>query len=182
MINHCLENNIQIAICHTQKVISQAKQNQTTEQRLKSNQATYKPHDIFSAGTCELIEVEKDGRMYLNIHMQNRYKSVKEIQTLPFHIHECELYEDRDETEEEFQLATELKRSLLQHLILVTKDNLELQQLLKSEIWQQKPLKEFSLELFSLIGFEADIQQNLLSLNSAVERLDLAVSLILNER
>jgi len=178
MMNYCLENKLQIAICHTRKVIRPANKNQTMEQALKSNQATYKPFEIFSAGECELIDITDDGRMYLNIHIKNRYRSLREKQTLPFLIHECEIFADRQETNEELNQAQELQQTLLKQLLKLTQENPSLQAHLASESWQQKPLKAFSLELFSLVSFDPDVQQEILSTNSIIERLQLASNLI----
>jgi len=55
MVSDCVENNRLLGICHTQKELHSAKENQPIQEALQSNQATYKPFDIFSAGECELI-------------------------------------------------------------------------------------------------------------------------------
>lgn len=92
MIQHCLDHQMLLGICHTKKLLTPAKTDQTVEKALQSNQARYKPFEVFSAGECELLKTLEDGRMYLNIHMQSRYKSIKEVQAIPFLVYECDIY------------------------------------------------------------------------------------------
>merc|ERR1712157_548154 len=72
MVQHCLEHQMPLAVCHTQKVLRQAERKDTLDEMLNSNQSTYKPELVFSAGPCELLQTLDDGRMALQVNMQQR--------------------------------------------------------------------------------------------------------------
>lgn len=101
MINDAVSERRMIGVCHTQKEISPAKKDQTITQALHSNQATYAPCEVFSAGFCEIVETTSDGRIYANISMQHRYQLLDEIQTLPYRIVSCSEVTDLDQDNEE---------------------------------------------------------------------------------
>jgi len=86
MILYCLENDSLQGIWHTKKVVSEGKKGQPLEVALPSNQGTYKPHTIFSAGKCELLKTLDDGRLYLLVHMESRFQAFEKQQVLPFNI------------------------------------------------------------------------------------------------
>ncbi|MBT6793443.1 MAG: ATP-dependent protease, partial [Gammaproteobacteria bacterium] len=65
-----------IGVCHTRKQIRAAPQLKTTEEALSTNQATYLPYEIFSAGPCRIIETLDDGRIHAAIEMKARYRVV----------------------------------------------------------------------------------------------------------
>ena len=50
-----------MGICHTTGVVHAVDNQQTKEEALNSNQATYKPCDIFSAGPVDLLQEFDDG-------------------------------------------------------------------------------------------------------------------------
>lgn len=178
MIHYCVENNQLLGICHTRKMISPGKQGLSLEQALQSNQATYQPYDIFTAGTCELMDTTDDGRLYLNVHMQQRYRTVSEKQTLPFLIYHCEKYQDKTATPVENKQAEALKKTLLYRLQQLTDKNPFLQNRFSSGEWHDKPVKAFSFEIFAILSFLPELQQQILSMQSASERLQTAIQII----
>ena len=63
MARHCLKNHLPMGVCHTEKVLHAPDNDQSLEKALHTNQSTYKPCDIFSAGPVTLLEELEDGRM-----------------------------------------------------------------------------------------------------------------------
>ena len=98
LVHESVEHDRMVAVCHTQKIISVARQDQTLEQALSSNQATYQPREIFSAGPCKIIETTSDGRIMVEIRLSHRLKLTGEVQSLPYRIATCELVKDEDLT------------------------------------------------------------------------------------
>jgi len=182
MINHCLEQNSPVAICHTQSVISPGRPADNMREALSSNQATYRPYDVFSAGYCELIETTADGRMYLNIHICERYRRGEEIQQLPYPIYACEVFSDQLPTVQERRENQQLKEKIIHRLSAIAMADKELDnripQLLATAEWQQMMAEDFSFRLFGLIRFDADILQNCLEMDSAGERLNFVLALL----
>ncbi len=170
MVCHCIETNTFMAVCHTKKKIRDSKPRQSIEESLKSNQATYLPFRVFSAGECELIETLPDGRMYINVHLKKRFKALEEVQTLPFSLWLCEEYRD-EASEFDLSEAIQLKEKIIQRLSELTNDATAIKQRLQSEEWNDKVMSDFSFELFSLIRFSGNYLQNILEKKSVVERL-----------
>jgi Lon protease-like protein len=178
MIKHCLDNDMLLGVCHTQKIVSPAKQDQSIDEALQTNQATYKPYNIFSAGKCELLKTLEDGRMYLKVNMESRYKAIKEIQTLPFTVFKCEPYYDKPIDQSCLAEAEITKEKVLKRLQVMTNNIPDAQELLLSEEWVDKELSDFSFEIFGLLQFDADLQQEILEMTSIKQRLDYLLDLL----
>ena len=170
MVKYCIDTNTYLAICHTQKRIHAPKSGQSIAESLNSNQATYLPYKIFSAGECQLVETLEDGRMYVNIHLKQRFQAKEEVQTLPFSIWHCEEYNDRDVIYDKTE-AEQFKQKILARLIILTKDSKELSNMLKSQEWIEKNVISFSFEVFSLVRFPGNYLQNILEKQNVLERL-----------
>lgn len=178
MVRFCLENDSLLGIAHTQKVLSDTKStsDDSLEKRLSSNQSTYKPHLVFSAGRCELLKTLDDGRLYLQVHMESRFRIVSELQTLPYSVVSCERYDDLAvDTLDEVELA---KEKVQRRLLAILSDVPQLQTLLLSQEWQEKSPIDFSFEVFSLLQFDADLRQTMLEMRSPQERLYSLLELI----
>ena len=117
MINHCLETGMPVAICHTQKELSPRKETQDLREALNSNQATYRPYPVFSAGTCLLKDRLDDGRLIVDVNIQARYRLGEERQLLPYQIYECEVFNDRPLSEQEDAACTELRDKICYRLM-----------------------------------------------------------------
>ena len=79
-----------MGVCHSEKVLHANTRAQTTEEALNSNQSTYKPCEVFSAGPVELLEELADGRLLIQVHTDTRLRLREEKQVLPFSIWACE--------------------------------------------------------------------------------------------
>lgn len=182
MIQYCLKTETPLAICHTEKQLSPGKQTDTLEQALSSNQATYRPHDVFSAGRCELLETAEDGRMLLNVHIERRYRLGQQVQLLPYQIYECAEFEDRALSADDAHECIALRDKILHRLGALAHADPALrksvQQLAESEEWQAKTDGQFSLALFGIVQFDPALMQEILELDSAPQRLAYTLSLL----
>lgn len=172
MVSDCVENNRLLGICHTQKELHSAKENQPIQEALQSNQATYKPFDIFSAGECELIKTLEDGRLYLHVNLVQRYKITRELQTLPYIIAQCEAVNDALADSAVFDEAALYQEKILARLSALTAHIPKVPKLLNSDEWKHKDPLKFSFEIFDLLDFESEYLQNILEMRSPVERLE----------
>lgn len=178
MVQDCIDSNRPLAVCHTEKVVHPARDDVPAEQALQMNQATYKPVTVASAGLCEVVKTLDDGRLLINVHLQQRYRLLNETQTLPFSIYNAEPLLDQPLSSPDMAEAIELKDKLLHRLIALTKDRVEIQQMLSTEEWQQKAIEPFSYEIFSILMTDADIMQHILELESPMLRLKTALDLL----
>lgn len=177
MIHDSVAAQRRIGVAHVRKTISDPKINPRAplEERLNANQKTYLQHDIFSAGFAKIIETLPDGRMAVEIEMDGRYKSVEEIQSLPYRILNCEPFADievDDGDDESAELQQQLQREL--HQILITKlgsEHPELGRVLADPKWVDQSVEEYSFRIYSVIGFEPDLMQKVLELRKPSERI-----------
>ncbi|MFT6389086.1 MAG: Lon protease-like protein [Cellvibrionaceae bacterium] len=178
MIDYCLENDTLLGIAHTQKVVRDAKPGQVLEEALQSNQATYKPFPVFSAGRCELLKVLDDGRLYLHVHMESRFLAVAEEQTLPFTICRCDSFIDRPVEANQVEEIDQLKEKVVTRLLAMTSNVPDIHNLLQSEKWTSKRASDFSFAIFGLLQFEPGLQQDILEMSSAKERLNCLLGIL----
>ena len=178
MVRQCIDQNLLMGVCHTEKVLHRKEREQTLEQALNSNQTTYKPQGIFSAGPVELLEELEDGRMLIQVNNEVRLQLGEEKQTLPFGIWACEELVDKalDETGE---LALNQSQSkILQRLLAVTHGNEDAQDMLNSVHWRAMPAQTFSFAVAGLLGMPPETSQALLEMTSAQMRLDTVLEMI----
>ena len=169
MVTDCLNSSRIIGVCHTKKEISPAPRNQTVEETLSANQATYKPFDIFSAGECEIIEETSDGRILANIYIANRYIARSEVQTLPYRIVSAELLEDEPLDENLEALCASVHKIFL---ALIKKQNPSLAAEINESNWPKLSPSAYSFKLFQFIRLEPNLMQSLLASTSAKSRLE----------
>ena len=181
MINDCVDNNRLLGICHTQKELRSAKPDQPIQEALQSNQATYKPFEVFSAGSCEIIKTLDDGRIYLHVDLNNRYQIKSEIQTLPYMIADCEPVDDEDLTEEVLKETVLYQEKIIARLSAITAHIPKVGELLNSDEWKNKDPIKFSFEIFGLLDFESEYLQEILEMRSPLGRLDFLLSNLNNQ-
>jgi Lon protease-like protein len=117
LVKDCLDDGRMIGVCHTRKTIRDAPKNQTASEMLNSNQATYQPQEVFSAGPCKLIDTTPDGRLLAEIHIEQRLIIKTEKQTLPYRIVTCELMTDEANSKPDWN-PTDFSFSVFQYLRL----------------------------------------------------------------
>lgn len=178
MIKHCLEHKMPVAICHTEKILHHSEHHEDLEEALSSNQDTYKPKSVFSAGQCELYETLEDGRMLINVHVDKRYKLKNLIQTLPFNIAECDELKDEVLSEKDFQELEQLKDKVMHRLLALASDEPDVQEVLNSQGWKDMTPLEFSFAVFGLIRLDPNDQQAILEQTQAIQRLKIMLDVL----
>lgn len=163
-----------IAVCHTLKEIRPAKTDQSVKDALSSNQATYEPQPIFSAGLCQVMETTPDGRIYINIRMERRLRYLSEIQTLPYRIVSCEGVDDLvvSSTDSSERAAT-LQRQIVGEIRnLLGKQSPTALAQFDTDQWLDMDNRDFSFRVFQLLRLDPDTMQAVLEMTSPVDRLE----------
>ena len=177
MVEECVKNNRMMGICHTESVLSPGNPNQTLEEALSTNQATYQPYLIFSAGKVIVETTLPDGRILINVDLQGRYRAQHQTQESPYAIYECIEYQDRPIPEDEMILAEDLQGIIVDKMIEVSKQT-QMGGLQNFEHWRLMGPSEFSFQLFGIIKTNGDILQQVLQCRSPLERLNIARQLL----
>ncbi len=174
LVKDCLEHNRLLGVCHTRKTIRDAPRNQSAEEMLNSNQATYQPQEVFSAGPCRLIETTSDGRILAEIHVEQRLVIKTEKQTLPYKIVLCD--ELKDEPDSDQIDSSELMKKIVDALVpLIAKQSSAVAEQLKTNVMDPTT---FSFEVFQFLRFDPDVMQTILETQSTAKRLELIWQII----
>jgi Lon protease-like protein len=183
MIKDCVRSRIKIGVCHVEDIISQAPKNQDPANVLNSNQSTFKPKDVFSAGLCTIDDVTADGRFKVHIDMDSRYKIISVDQELPYVICMCERYEDT-ESEEQTDYTSTLRHKIDSFLIdyaTKAKDQFFISYL-NSDDWKSLSDTDYSFKIFEKIKLQGNLAQEALEKKTPYQRLKvLEETLKLNE-
>ena len=193
LVHDCIEADRMIGVCHTIKPIHQpaAQQNaraatpENLEKMLNSNQTTYKPHQVFSAGPCEILETLPDGRLLANVSINIRLELIEELQSLPYRVVSCKAVLDESPPPQTLDnsgvksLEGELQSKVHQRFIqLVEPENAELAKELATSVWTDMTPAQYSFQIFQCLRFDADVMQHILEARSARERLSSIWSLL----
>lgn len=179
LVHECVENERLVAVSHTLKTIHEpSRPQQSTEEALRSNQATYKPQQVFSAGRCEILETTPDGRLLATITMTHRLTLIKDIQSLPYRIALCSVLKDRDEAS--WDDETRALQSTIHDRLneLVSAENEDLAAELRQSDWLTLDPEAYSYSIFQVLRFPADIMQYLLEIDSIAGRLEALAGLL----
>jgi Lon protease-like protein len=169
MVDDSLETGRMIGITHTRKQIHAGRRHESVQEALASNQATYQPHEVFSAGPCEVIERTEDGRIHAIIHAEKRLRLGQELQTLPYRIVEAEEVYDEQECEDE---SRDIQRAVNDRLLELIGDKDERLLLrIESEEWKHQAPAAYSFRVFQYLRFEPELMQSILESTRASERL-----------
>ena len=120
LVKDCLDEKRRIGVCHIKSVLHKGERKENLEDKLKSNQDTYEPQEIFSAGFAELRETTEDGRFMVNVHMDGRYELQERLQEVPYQIYKCKAYTD---TEVDSPQAQEKREALDRFLLKFADQN-----------------------------------------------------------
>lgn len=178
MVRHCLDNGMFIGVCHTEKILHADGKPQTLEEALGSNQATYKPVDIFSAGPVTLLEELEDGRMLVQVDNEVRLQLAEEKQTLPFSIWSCEELPDEPRGREAEAKLEQSQAKILNRLLALTHGDEHAQTMLNSVYWQAMPAHKFSFAVAGFLHLPPETAQPLLEMTNAQHRLDTVLEMI----
>ncbi len=169
MIDDSVDTGRMIGVCHTKKEIRPAPSDQSVPEALTQNQATYQPHEVFSAGKCDIVERMPDGRILINIDVQARYTVKEEIQTLPYRIVKADQLDDEPPSEDLQPLCAAIQDLLLS---LITAKNPEVAAQIKGERWTALSPEVFSFKVFQVLQLEPDLMQSLLASTNTQQRLE----------
>lgn len=179
LVQDCLRDERMLGVSHTSKTIHEPRPKETLEESLRSNQATFQPQEIFTAGPCELLETLEDGRMLIQVDMSERLSLVEEIQSLPYRIVTCRRLEDEPIADEE--AARALQGAVHACLIdLVRDQNPESTGTLEDPVWASMDPAEYSFRIFQILRFDADLMQEVLEMTEPEARLECLQSLLGN--
>ncbi len=182
MVKDSVDLSRMIAVCHTKKEIRPAKDEQSMQDALKNNQATYEPCDVFSAGSCEIIDTTNDGRIYIDIAMSKRLQLVNEIQTLPYKIVACRELEDISGLASDKELKKH-QQSIINSIVnLIGKHNPAKLGEFDTDQWLDLSSTEFSFKVFQILRLDVEIMQSILEATSELERLKMVDSLVHPEK
>jgi len=171
MVRYCIDNDVMMGVCHTQGIVRDITRMQTGEDALNSNQSTYKPCDIFSAGKVELHEELDDGRMGIMVHFETRLALKQVRQILPFNIWACDLYEDEPLEDDNLVNLRQAHEKVMQRLLVLGHGNDDFQKMLTSEQWQNLSAVEFSFMVNGLFDMPAEKKQEILEMTQPQQRL-----------
>ena len=194
LVNDSVTDKRMIGVCHTVKAIHEPHRRkglkgskgsgggdaspQDLEKMLNSNQTTYKPQPVFSAGHCEIIETLPDGRMLANVQVSQRLTLIEERQSLPYRIVMCEpLIDDQDA--ESNQRAPELQTQVHKKFVeLIEQENPEMATELKKPSWLDLSPADYSFKIFQCLRLDADLMQHVLEQREPAERLNVLWQLL----
>lgn len=178
MIRYCIKHKLPLAICHTEKTIHHTQVSANKQDALNQNQDTYEPVKFFGAGRCELVSTTDDGRLLVNVYIDQRLQLIEQEQMLPFMIAKCKPVMDVSLTDDEAVQAKQLKEKILHRLVALSGEDQELLKRLESDTWKQQSPHGFSFEVFTVIQLPAEIQQALLEERSTLNRLQTLLNII----
>ncbi|GAB5453619.1 MAG: LON peptidase substrate-binding domain-containing protein [Halioglobus sp.] len=178
MVRYCMENTVPLGICHTEKLLHANDREQTREEALNSNQDTYKPHEIFSAGPVRLLDEMDDGRLMVSVETDTRLVLAEEKQTLPFAVWSCEELADNvlePHQEEEICLWRE---KIIKRLLAVTHGHEAVQEHLRSNYWQELSHQQFGFAVAGRLGMDPETAQALLGTTDTAYRLSTLLEML----
>ena len=178
MVHECIAEGRWIGVCHTEKAVHRNDARQTVEQALSSNQSTYKPCEVFSAGPVQVLRELDDGRLLIQVDITTRLRLLQEKQTLPYAIWSCEELPDRASDDREEADLLQIKEKLLQRLVTITHTDERAQEALLGEHWQDMPVHAFSFAVAGLISMDAEVEQQLLEMREPGRRLEAVLDLV----
>lgn len=178
MVQHCVDNNMLMGVCHTEKLLHANTREQSLREALNSNQSTYKPQGIFSAGQVSILEKLQDGRMLIQVDTSIRLRLVEERQTLPFSIWSCEELLDEPVDAEAEALLAQTQAKILQRLLKIVHDNQQARDMLEAEYWQAMPALDFSFAIAGILGMPPETSQALLEMTCPQQRLGTVLELL----
>lgn len=180
LIRDSIRDQRLVAVCHTQKQISDSKPNQSINEILKTNQASFEPCRVFSAGICNLIETTDDGRMRVDVDMQARYRLLEQQQMVPYRIVLCEAIPDLELDTEELEKSKALMQSINTILgSIMDSQKPEIKSADYLEPWLELSPSEYSDRIFSIFRFEAELMQDILETRNPYHRLQMINALFI---
>lgn len=172
LVRDCVRDERLIAVCHTVRQISENKVKQSVSDTLRSNQASFEPQRIFSAGSCTVVETTDDGRLRVDIKMLDRYQMVEELQSVPYRIAACKKIPDEELKEQQQKRASVLMHethNILENIL--ARQFSEVDEKVDLSAWLELSPAAYSFQLFSMFRFDGDFMQSILETTNPLKRL-----------
>ena len=172
LVSDAVNDQRMVGVSHVLKTIHKPKKQQTVEQMLSSNQATYKPREVFCAGPCTVVETMSDGRIMARIDMAHRLTLDDELQSLPYRIVSCSELLDENKTThaDNVELQTQINNFLI---AAVRERKPELADNLAGAEWAGLDPTDYSFRIFQFLQFEPDLMQHILESRIVGARLQM---------
>ncbi len=173
LVHDCVEDQRMVGVSHVRKTIREAKRNQSLEEALSTNQSSYQPREVFSAGHCRIVQTTPDGRIMAEITMEDRLTLIEERQSVPYRIVSCEPVEDEAPavaSDHDGELQRSIDRKLVE---LIRRQNPDMTQRLEDPAWTSLTPGEHSFRIFQFLRFDADVMQDILESRSPSARLQM---------
>jgi Lon protease-like protein len=124
MVKRCVENGELMAVALAEKPIGEkVGSGESSEHILSSNQQSYEPAGVFSAGKVEIVKEFEDGRFLIESTAQDRFRLKKWVQQVPYLVGECERYSPGHIDVEKWQrLQMQMKNLLGKHFAALDKE------------------------------------------------------------
>lgn len=173
MITDALAQEIWVGVAHTQKMLKRSLSNKVS---LSEDLNFYEPFSVFGAGPVSLKEQLPDGRLIIEIQIKKRFKSNHTMSEIPYIVVDVEEYEDLSESE----LIENHYKHELEKLLATTFEQAQLDSgpLMRSEDWRSMGLSEMTFQFLNFVRFEPPTMQQLLELQSSVERCQKILELL----
>ena len=172
MIRESIALQRPVGVCHVRKTINAGpRQQQTVAEALSTNQATYQPQTIFSAGPCRIQDELDDGRLLVLIDMQARYRMVSEQQALPYRVVVCEVLEDDEEDDGAAECGALQDAIIARVMDIASEPETSISPAELAQRWQVLTPQQFSYALFDVVRFDAHLMQSILEDTSVLSRL-----------
>jgi len=183
MIRDCTRDNQLIGVCHTLRQTTDNKRQQSMSEKLSSNQASFEPCHIFSAGYAQVLETTADGRLRVDIEMDARYEIVAELQSVPYKIADCQKISDHELEQQQVSDAEALQRDI--HSILkniFASQSPEAEKHLDLDSWLTLSPSAYSFQIFSVLKFDGDPMQSILEMRDPLQRLQKIAEIFSKEK
>jgi Lon protease-like protein len=98
MVEDCVNNGRAMAVCGVKRLLEKPKEKKlTVETALTTNLSTFEPVPVVSFGTVDVIEKLPDGRLMVEVQMEQRAKIDHFKQVEPYYIAEATILEDMEQ-------------------------------------------------------------------------------------
>ena len=171
MVAESIQQGRRIGVAHTLRVKAPSTFQFATKESelLNIDQETYEACHVFSAGFAEVTETMADGRLLVQIQMDNRFEVLEFVQEAPYQIVRCREYLDQPGPDES---AAALRAELDQTLMDLPGEGLEpLKKYVQNPVWKSMSNLHYSFAIYALVNFEANLLQKVLEMNTASDRI-----------
>jgi Lon protease-like protein len=97
MVEDCIRDGRPMAVCGAKRLVEKTKEKRLSpEKALVTNLSTFEPVPVVTYGPVEIVEQLEDGRMLIEVEMEQRARILSFRQVEPYYIAEISLLDDED--------------------------------------------------------------------------------------